>query len=247
MVKIRLGRGAPFYHFEQVWDKTRRSPRVFVRNANASGDSVRAADNALDNNEANSRGHDHNDRNDQGPLLAAVEQRLHDETTAFHQVHVVIEQGVLHLKGSVISNELRRHASELANMVPGVTSVANDLAVIPSRGSNLAGTAHAVAEEWRLPPQQNGLDSSVAAVESGFMTDTADEVANAVSYALATDTRTGTAPIVVQHNDGVIYLRGQVNSIAVQQMAEALAASQPGVTAVVNGLTVGESAEALLH
>ncbi|MCB0105901.1 MAG: BON domain-containing protein, partial [Caldilineaceae bacterium] len=46
---------------------------------------------------------------------------------------------------------------------------------------------------------------------------------------------------------GVIYLRGQVNSIAVQQMAEALAASQPGVTAVVNGLTVGESAEALLH
>ena len=68
-----------------------------------------------------------------------------------------------------------------------------------------------------------------------------DEVANEVSYALASDNRTNAASIVVDHQDGLIYLRGQVESLAIQRMAETLAASQPGVKAVINGLTIDEA------
>lgn len=68
-----------------------------------------------------------------------------------------------------------------------------------------------------------------------------DEVAAAVTYALTTDPRTKQSRITAVNEKGVIHLRGQVNSLAEKRLAENLAATQPGVTGVMNELTIQES------
>jgi osmotically-inducible protein OsmY len=65
-----------------------------------------------------------------------------------------------------------------------------------------------------------------------------DELTAAVNYALAVDGRVNAMPIVVTNEDGAITLRGQVHSFAERQMAETLAAEQPGVKKVMNELTI---------
>jgi osmotically-inducible protein OsmY len=141
-----------------------------------------------------------------------VEQHLHDESVAFTAVHATMVGGVLHLTGHVRSRELKYHASELARTTPGVTDVQNDIRV----GSDITATVPATPTD-EAPT---------------------DEVAAEVRYALAVDGRTKQHAIAVTHDDGVIALQGQVNTIAERQLAESLAASQPGVTAVHNELTV---------
>jgi len=199
----------------------------------------------------------HYENQGEDTLLVEVEQYLSNESTAFRDVHAVMEQGVLHLTGTVISNELRRHAGELAHTVPGINSVQNDLHVIDSNNP-----PKSVAEEWDLIrhsnipysniPHSNIQQSNEVRENEPMMNnietlDTTDEVANEVSYALASDNRTNAASIVVDHQDGLIYLRGQVESLAIQQMAETLAASQPGVKAVINGLTIDEAPKVVMH
>lgn len=144
-------------------------------------------------------------------LLVDVEEHLRDESHAFAAVHATMIAGVIHLTGHVRSRELKHHASELARTIPGVSAVQNDILV-----------GNAVTTATPTTP----IDRPT------------DEVAAAVSYALAVDPRTEKCAIDVSHEDGVIYLRGEVNSLAEHHLAESLAAGQPGVSAVKNDLTV---------
>lgn len=198
-------------------------------------------------------------------LLVEVERYLRKETTAFQDVHAVIHDGVLHLTGTVISNELRRHAGELALTVPGVTGVTNDLTVVSHPTS-----AGSVAEEWRQIQERTLLgqeqvwsepkadilsraadktvDPTSATISNLMAVDgEIDELAQEVSYALATDHTTGKAAIVVANHNGVIHLRGRVASIAIQQMANHIAVTQPGVVDVVNELIVEQRPQVLMH
>ncbi len=144
-------------------------------------------------------------------LLVDVEEHLHNESPAFAAVHATMIAEVIHLTGHVRSRELKHHASELARTIPGVSAVQNEIQV-----GNAFTTAAPISH----------IDRPT------------DEVAAAVSYALAVDPRTKDCAIDVRHEDGVIYLRGEVGTIATHQMAENLAAGQPGVSAVKNELTV---------
>ncbi len=153
----------------------------------------------------------HYQRPGEDALLVNVEQQLHEESAAFAAVHATMIASVLHLTGHVRSRELKYHASELARTTPGVTDVQNDIRV----GSDITATVPTPTDEAPT-----------------------DEVAAEVRYALAVDARTKQHAIAVTHDDGVIALHGQVNTIAERQLAESLAASQPGVTAVYNELTV---------
>ncbi len=153
----------------------------------------------------------HFQRPGEDALLVDVEEHLHDESHAFAGVHATMIAGVIHLTGHVRSRELKHHASELARTIPGVNAVQNEIQV------GNAVTIAAPTDHIDMPT---------------------DEVAAAVSYALTADPRTERSAIDVRHDDGVVYLRGEVNSIAERYLAENLAAGQPGVSAVKNELTV---------
>lgn len=144
-------------------------------------------------------------------LLVDVEEHLRDESHAFASVHATMIAGVLHLTGHVRSRELKHHASELARTIPGVSAVQNDILV-----------GNRVTTAVPTPPFEKPTD----------------EVAAAVSYALAVDPRTEQCAIDVSHEDGVVYLRGEVKTLAEHHLAERLAADQPGVSAVKNELTL---------
>lgn len=154
-------------------------------------------------------------------ILIDLEQYLHEEASAFADVHATMEAGVLHLTGQVISRELKYHAGELARTVPGVGEVRNEIQI--------------VGQEMRQFPTTGPTAGSNVKVD---VAEGMDEVAAEVTYALSVDQRTKRGTIHVLNDDGVIYLRGYVSNVAERQTAQNIAASQPGVTAVVNELAI---------
>ncbi|MEZ4618559.1 MAG: BON domain-containing protein [Caldilineaceae bacterium] len=162
-------------------------------------------------------------------VLAAVKQQLCEESTAFDGVQATINDGILTLTGKVASRELKSHAGELAENVPGVTGVQNELTIGQEQSDGVARVAEGNASRWTENWQQ-GDDRVYDAP--------ADEVVATVNYALAADRRVDGATIVVTNTDGVIALHGTVSSFAERQTAETVAAEQPGVVAVINELTI---------
>jgi osmotically-inducible protein OsmY len=74
-------------------------------------------------------------------------------------------------------------------------------------------------------------------VENELDTDVAIE--SRVMHALLSDPRTDISVIEVRNSDGVVTLKGQVDSAEIKEAAEEIAASQPGVLSVTNSLEVG--------
>jgi osmotically-inducible protein OsmY len=73
-------------------------------------------------------------------------------------------------------------------------------------------------------------------VENALAADTA--IAAQVTAALATDPRTELAVIEVINTQGIVTLKGQVDSPEVREAAEEIAAQQPGAISVINALEV---------
>ncbi|HXF64924.1 MAG TPA: BON domain-containing protein [Caldilineaceae bacterium] len=147
---------------------------------------------------------------------------LAEDSPAFRGVTAAVNGGIVRLTGSVPSEAGRRHAEELARLVPGVIDVENELVIGAPVGSPVAG---------------GPVDSAAGHAAATWPALDSRELVNRVSAALAADPRTRDAVIEVIADRGVVTLVGQVKGAETRTAAE-LVARQPGVTAVINELAL---------
>ncbi|HKQ81824.1 MAG TPA: BON domain-containing protein [Steroidobacteraceae bacterium] len=135
-----------------------------------------------------------------------------------------VEDGVVHLTGSVESEVERDLAGELAKSVEGVTEVRNDLKVASAASLSSARRA----EREQLARQRTDMrrwveDASTSAV---------------VKSKLLANQNTKGFEIKVETRNRVVTLSGQVSSAEERQLAELLARNTDNVAEVRNELTV---------
>jgi osmotically-inducible protein OsmY len=142
-------------------------------------------------------------------------------------IDVDVEDGVVHLTGSVESEVERELAGELARSVEGVSEVRNDLRVASAASLSAARRA----EREALAKQRAELrrwveDASTSAV---------------VKSKLLANQNTKGLDIHVETRNRVVTLSGQVSSAEERQLAELLARNTDNVADVRNELTVNSS------
>lgn len=135
-----------------------------------------------------------------------------------------VEDGVVHLTGSVESEVERDLAGELAKSVEGVTEVRNELKVASAASLSSARRA----EREQLARQRTDMrrwveDASTSAV---------------VKSKLLANQNTKGLDIKVETRNRVVTLSGQVSSAEERQLAELLARNTDNVAEVRNELTV---------
>lgn len=108
-------------------------------------------------------------------------------------------------------------------------------AVLGNGIARLTGVVPDVATKRHAEATARSVEG-VIDVENALAADTA--VAAQVTAALATDPRTELAVIEVINKQGIVTLKGQVDSPEVREAAEEIAAQQPGVISVINALEV---------
>jgi hyperosmotically inducible protein len=134
-------------------------------------------------------------------------------------IDVETQDGVVTLRGDVESEGERRQAIAIARNTDGVRTVTDQLQVVP--------TETAAAETDDLQARRNadlGIDDVwiTTKVQAKFFLD--DDIKG--------------RDITVDARDGVVYLKGSVETAAEKEAAEAIARDTDGVSRVENLLTV---------
>jgi len=154
-----------------------------------------------------------------------------DQDIKARDIDVSTRDGVVTLKGHVLSEPLRQLAETLARNTDGVTQVVNQLQTqiapaVPLRAQN-AGTPGAVAT------------SGTADAGAPVVTESNDaRITSAIQSKYFTDDRIKTRHINVASNNGVVTLSGEVADDTERAQALLLARTTDGVTRVEDSLTV---------
>jgi hyperosmotically inducible protein len=139
-----------------------------------------------------------------------VERALDQNSMKDVKVDEDRDKGVLTLKGEVKSEEAKSQAEEIAKANAGGMIVANEIAVRPEGAE---GDARSIAGNV-----DDGIENNLKAAF------TANHLDN--------------QHINVDVKEGVVTLKGDVDTMAERQQAEKVAAATPNVTQVVNELKV---------
>lgn len=155
------------------------------------------------------------------------ESLLTERTPAFRRVEPTVSNGSVRLAGFVPSAPVKRHAEELAYLIPGVIDVQNDLVVGDGGVGNGTGNAagHVDKTETITHRLQNNGD-----------------LCTRLSTALATDSRTKNTVFEVIEDRGIVTLQGEAGDAKTRAAAEEIAAGQPGVASVVNEIRIRTAA-----
>ena len=154
-----------------------------------------------------------------------------DQDIKARDIDISTRDGVVTLKGHVLSEPLRQLAETLARNTDGVTQVVNQLQTqiapaVPLRAQN-AGTPGAVAT------------SGTADAGAPVVTESNDaRITSAIQSKYFTDDRIKTRHINVASNNGVVTLSGEVADDTERAQALLLARTTDGVTRVEDSLTV---------
>jgi osmotically-inducible protein OsmY len=143
-----------------------------------------------------------------------------DEDVAARRVNVETNRGVVTLAGEVASEGERRHAIAIARSTDGVTEVRDQLTIVPETRTSATRDRRETADN---ATERVGDTWITTKIQSKYFLD--EQVRGS---SIDVDTR-----------DGVVTLKGQIESSAARQMAETIARETDGVRRVVNQLTVG--------
>jgi hyperosmotically inducible periplasmic protein len=137
-------------------------------------------------------------------------------------VDVDTVNGVVTLKGAVKSEAERRQAEALARSTDGVREVQNQLTMEP--------IAEPVAP---LPDSRPTADNAGAKIEDAFLT-------TKIQSQFFLDSDVKGHDIDVDTRNGIVTLKGSVETEAQKKEAEQIAVGTEGVSKVVNQLTIGQ-------
>ena len=157
-------------------------------------------------------------------ITSWVQESLHqDPRIDMSQIHVQTDRGIVKLTGRVGSLAGRMYADLEAKKIQGVRGVVNEIEVVPIL----------LLKVWN---GKGPVDQSRAVPIVRVLTDS--EIAIALQSRLQDSVMLRPRNLRVTVVDGTATLTGEVASYAQRREADLLAAEQPGVRRVVNGLTV---------
>jgi osmotically-inducible protein OsmY len=171
-------------------------------------------------------------------------------------IDLQVEEGAVYLKGQVASTEQEELAVDVARHIEGVTKVYNELEIIESKSATAK-----VKDETRLRPtsiaskakksaEPSRLDTDIEpAVETEAKTQAPDsrELAQRIYARLKDEKDSGrlkgfALDLEVEH--GVAWLKGTVATAEQQSRVLEVVRRVPGVTQVVNGITITSAPKA---
>jgi osmotically-inducible protein OsmY len=147
-----------------------------------------------------------------------------DDDVKGRRVDVDTNDGVVTLRGTVNSESQRRQAVALARNTDGVVDVRDELTVNPA--------AEAADPVPHLP------DRSREAMQRGASSVNDTWITTKIQSKFFLDNAVKGYNVNVDTSNGVVTLKGQVESEAAKQAAESIAKDTEGVTRVVNQLTI---------
>jgi osmotically-inducible protein OsmY len=157
-------------------------------------------------------------------ITSWVQDALHqDPRIDMSQIHVRTDGGIVKLTGRVGSLAGRMYADLEAKKIQGVRGVVNEIEVLPVL----------LLKVWN---GKGPVDQSRAVPIVRVLTDL--EITRALQSRLQDSVMLRPRHLRVKVVDGTATLTGEVASYAQRRDADLLAAEQPGVRRVVNGLTV---------
>jgi osmotically-inducible protein OsmY len=179
---------------------------------------------------------------------------LSDERVSGLDVNVDVDNGVARLTGTVSSEEEKAVAEEIASLVEGVFEVENEIVVSPDKetpeetlADALPGTPIVIPGmigPAAAPPSYGGIAPGVTTVgpppeameELGRDEAIADKVRDAISH----DGRIRSRDVDVNVVEGVVHLRGKVDSFEEFSVIDEIASGVPGVKHLRNELEIEE-------